>query len=91
MIILFNYCRYDHFAVLCETLPASIPSMVVNLMAISHGYMNQSLQTQLNDGLSCGIFGSSNDYDNDFLNLKVDPFLWDQFSRCSFPGNQFFR
>ncbi|XP_050547606.1 hexosaminidase D-like isoform X4 [Daktulosphaira vitifoliae] len=90
-IVITGWQRYDHFAVLCETLPASIPSMIVNLMAVSHGYMNQSLQAKLNDGLSCGIFGSSNEYDEDFLSLKIDPYLWEQFSRCSFPGYQFFR
>lgn len=91
MNILFHYFRYDHFAVLCEILPSSIPSMVINLLATTHGYMNQSLQSTLNEGLNCGIFGLSNEYDEDFLNLNNDPHLWDQFSRCTFPGSQFFR
>lgn len=91
LIIPILHNRYDHFAVLCEVLPSSIPSMVVNLLATTNGYMNQSLQTNLNEGLNCGIFGHNNEYDGDFLNLNNDPHLWDQFSRCSFPGNQFFR
>lgn len=65
--------------------------MVINLLATTHGYMNQSLQSFLNDGLKCGAFGLNNEYDEDFLNLNNDPHLWDQFSRCSFPGSPFFR
>lgn len=90
-IVITGWQRYDHFAVLCEVLPSSIPSMVVNLLATTNGYMNQSLQTNLNEGLNCGIFVHNNEYDGDFLNLNNDPHLWDQFSRCTFPGNQFFR
>lgn len=84
--------RYDHFAVLCETLPSSVPSMVVNLLATARGFMNQSLRATLNEGLNCSVSGhGGNEYEEDFLNLNNDPFLWDQFSRCGFPGNQFFR
>ncbi|XP_025194416.1 hexosaminidase D [Melanaphis sacchari] len=90
-IVITGWQRYDHFAVLCEVLPSSIPSMVVNLLATTNGYMNQSLQTDLNEGLNCGIFGHNNEYDGDFLNLNNDPHLWEQFSRCTFPGNTFFR
>ena len=32
-----GWSRYDHFAVLCELLPASLPSLVINLMVASLG------------------------------------------------------
>lgn len=83
--------RYDHFAVLCELLPSAIPSLAVNLLATSHGYFNQSLRTKLNAGLNCGVFGPSAERGASFLNLNNDPFLWDQFSRCAFPGHTFFK
>lgn len=98
MIRLFNgdsvmsvlYARYDHFATLCELMPSAIPSLAINLLATSNGYFNQSLRTKLNTGLSCGVFGPTSDRST-FLNLNTDPFLWDQFSRCAFPGNSFFK
>lgn len=104
-IAITGWQRYDHFATLCEMLPASIPSLAVNLVATSHGYANNSLKEILFKGLKCGITsgmssesGGRSSYlkDSDspsgsFLNLDNDPFLWDQFSRCMFSGSQFYR
>lgn len=69
----------------------------MNLVAVTHGYANNSLKESIFKGLNCGIMSSANGYakDNDlqgsFLNLDTDPFLWDQFSRCMFVGSQFYR
>lgn len=79
--------RYDHFAVLAELLPAAIPSLAVNLIATSHGYFNTSLQNQLYQSLNCM---QTPKYQT-WLNLDVDPFLWEKFSWCFFPGAGVFK
>jgi hexosaminidase len=84
-------------------LPAALPSLVVSLTAVSHGYANNSLRNKLYAALDCGVTSGVGQYarggggaDSDlrggsFLDLDSDPFLWDQFSRCMFPGSQFYR
>nr|CAD7464169.1 unnamed protein product [Timema tahoe] len=87
---------YDHFAVLCELLPASIPSLAVNLLTTSYGYFNQSLRNKLYSSLGCSRgapssparFGNTADT---IVNLNSDPYLWDKMGRCFFPGAPFFK
>ncbi|KAK7571166.1 hypothetical protein V9T40_014770 [Parthenolecanium corni] len=92
-----NRSWYDHFATLCETLPASIPSLAVNLLVTSRGYFDNSLRKHLVKALACGVTSNANNFGRDadsqssFLNLDNDMFLWYQFSRCSFNGSQFYR
>lgn len=54
-------------------------------MATTHGYLNSSLRLKLNEFLDCGVFGPTT------FNLFSDPFLWDAYARCSFPGHAFFK
>ena len=86
-IVLTGWQRYDHFAVLCELLPAAIPSLAVNLVATSNGFFNKTLQKPLFKALGC--VQPSGSY-NSFVDLKRDNFLWDSLSRCNFPGTNFF-
>lgn len=86
-LVLTGWQRYDHFSVLCELLPASLPSLSVNLLAASHGYFNASVQGQLYRALNCM---QTPKYQT-WLNLDSDPFLWDKFSWCFFPGAQVFK
>ncbi|XP_014275818.1 hexosaminidase D isoform X1 [Halyomorpha halys] len=85
-IVITGWQRYDHFSVLCELLPAAIPSLAVTMVTTTHGYLNSSIRTKLNTYLGCGVFGPTT-----FFNLNTDPFLWDSYSRCTFPGHAFFK
>ena len=92
-IVLTGWQRYDHFAVLCETLPASIPSLVINLIAVTNGYMNSTLKNVVYDGLKCSSnnnLASSAQYQT-FIDVQNDPYLWDKMSWCFFPGVQVFK
>jgi len=73
-----------------------VPSLAVNLLATSHGYFNQSLKGKLQSSLGCsrpGSATSSSTYGRSeaIVNLNSDPYLWDKFGRCFFPGAQFFK
>ena len=92
-IVLTGWQRYDHFAVLCETLPAAIPSLVVNLIASTNGYLNSTLKNAVYDGLRCATnqnMASSVQFQT-FIDVQSDPYLWDKMSWCFFPGVQAFK
>ncbi|CAH0555240.1 unnamed protein product [Brassicogethes aeneus] len=88
-IVLTGWQRYDHFAVLCELLPAAVPSLAINLIAVSKGYFNSSLKDQFLSALSCPI--QNNLRNSPFISLDSDPFMWEKLSKCMFPGSPFFR
>ena len=71
------------------------------MLTVTHGYINPSLKGKLTTALGCtssggdglGSGGSETGTNTNpmFLNLNSDPFLWDMFNRCFFPGVPFFR
>ena len=87
-IALTGWQRYDHFAVLCELLPAAIPSLAVSLISTSNGFFNETLGKPLFKALGC--VQHSGKY-NSFVDLERDNFLWEKLNWCFFPGANFFK
>ena len=52
-IVLTGWSRYDHFAVLCELLPASIPSLILNLVICARGGHDEEAARRANRILQC--------------------------------------
>ncbi|XP_046632739.1 hexosaminidase D-like isoform X2 [Daphnia pulicaria] len=89
-IAITGWQRYDHFSNLCELLPASIPSLAVNLLTTSRGYYNQSLAPSLYKALSCQ---KAPRYEKipDLRISRSDRFLHEKMTMCFFPGAPFFK
>ncbi len=93
-IVITGWQRYDHFAVLCELLPAGLPSMAVSLLAAKYGYFNASGSggeqiAHLQKALEC--VGARSAMQQESLDLNEDPFLFDKMSWCYFPGASVFK
>lgn len=84
--VLTGWQRYDHFATLCELLPAGIPSLAANLVLVNHTRMDDALMQKLTTTLTC----SPRFRQPTIRSMAKNPFLW-EYSRCSFPGRPFFR
>jgi len=91
-IVLTGWQRYDHFAVLCELLPAGLPSLAVNLLATSNGYFNDSLKAPLLQELSCPEENHSfGGYGGKYFDFDYDPYFFNKLSWCNFPGQKFYK
>ena len=53
-IALTGWSRYDHFAVLCELLPAALPSLVLNLAILTRGGHDFEAVKRAHRILQCG-------------------------------------
>ncbi|XP_067010498.2 hexosaminidase D [Anabrus simplex] len=95
-IILTGWSRYDHFAVLCELLPVSVPSLILNLLYASLKRTKRELskmteQEELKfifevwlQHLSCPPYNKF-----DANELANDPYQW-HLSTCGFPGSNLY-
>ncbi len=52
-LVLTGWSRYDHFAVLCELLPASVPSLLLNLISVSHPNSERERERAWREVMSC--------------------------------------
>lgn len=52
-IFLTGWQRYDHFATLCELLPAGLPSLAVNLQFLVHLKYDEGVQERVQTLLGC--------------------------------------
>lgn len=83
-MVLTGWARYDHFAVLCELLPVSVPSLVLNLLLLLHPHWPKLQVIRLwMQALSCPSDLTPNE------SFASDPFQW-QLGTCSFPGSNLF-
>lgn len=78
-VMLTGWQRYDHFSVLCELLPVSIPSLAVNLAVLQASYLNSfpvELPSHIAEILQCdGIIS---------LTVSEPQYGW---TKCDFHGS----
>jgi hexosaminidase len=83
-MILTGWARYDHFAVLCELLPVSIPSLLLNILLASHPLWSKSQVIDLwTKTLVCPSAITVHE------SFESDPFQW-HLGACAFPGSNLF-
>ncbi|CAG0913464.1 unnamed protein product [Notodromas monacha] len=98
-IVLTGWSRYDHFSVLCELLPAGMPSLILSLAVLNslnsrRSYRNslepkhlqESVVEQITRKLECPQFSVTT---KDLFSENA-PSVYSAFRACSFPGNQVF-
>ncbi|XP_015925127.1 hexosaminidase D [Parasteatoda tepidariorum] len=84
-IAITGWQRYDHFASLCELLPAAIPSLLLNVITVSQGEFTKEVFPRMQELLECS---SRIHY---HLDLEHDPNMWRALGVCFFPGSAVFR
>lgn len=83
--------RYDHFSVLCELLPVSLPSLAICLSTIAKGYFNVDVSNNaIFSALTCPEPSAERLVHRPWMELHHDPGL-SSFSKCMFPGSPTFR
>ncbi|XP_037036427.1 hexosaminidase D isoform X2 [Bradysia coprophila] len=88
---LTGWQRYDHFAVLCELLPVSMPSLAICLSTVAKGYFNVEVgNNAIFSALTCPEPASERLIHRPWMELHQDSKL-SSFSKCMFPGSPIFR
>jgi hexosaminidase len=97
-LVLTGWQRYDHFATLCELLPAALPSLVLNLITASSGHFHsKEVWNKFNKVMKCRplsyFMQHSNGAESTTLStyLGNDPYLYHRAGNCEFPGLEIFR
>lgn len=90
-LALTGWQRYDHFAVLCELLPAALPSLAVSLATASMGYLETNgHKNTILSALSCPEKSAESLHRRPWLDFHQDPDM-SFFAWCMFPGSTLFR
>lgn len=85
-LALTGWQRYEHFGPLCELLPVGIPSLVLNLLTVSHGCYWDGLIPKMKRQLQC----SQEDFVDNFQ-IQSDPLLLKTMKSCTYPGSSVFQ
>ena len=96
-LALTGWSRYDHLATLCELLPASLPSLALNLLLVARDarFEPQKVFADFDRRLNCppnseDVFGRDEQTALDQIQSR-DPHLWERAHDCRFPGAHVFR
>lgn len=88
---LTGWQRYDHFAVLCELLPAAMPSLAICLSTVAKGYFNVEVENNvIFSALTCPEPAAERLVHRPWMELHQDSKLT-SFAKCMFPGSPIFR
>lgn len=75
-VMMTGWQRYDHFAVLCELLPVSLPSLAANLLLLRYGPNIQRIDEELTNLLQCSDSFFTSTMPQGYMNII----------RCRYPG-----
>lgn len=88
-IVVTGWQRYDHLGTLCELLPAGLPSLVLDLIALKDGHFDATkVFKEFDSIMKCK---HSDYFSSESTDLDSDPFLYDRASHCDFPGVSVFK
>ena len=81
-IMLTGWQRYDHFAVLCELLPVSLPSLTYNLLLLHYGNEQNRINNEATRLLQCR---------DSVIRMMAFPAGYSSYTNeCRFPGSEVF-